>query len=589
MRSRPKVKLLLSPGLVAPGDDLEAEAVLSATSETPVDFVALCLRGLVTVGVGSGKSRRVHEECFLEREWRSKAMTLSPGEHRFEARFHVPPGLPPSYVGADTRIAYSITVHVSIPWWPDRKKTFVVPVAFAPRPRPEPEPKVFVTSREGPRRTDPFVELSLDTTQISVGDEVSGSISLQNVRGKRIRGVDLSFCEMEVLSLPTSDTREARRFRLRVFDGEPAEGGAIPFRVQLPENATTSFTTRAVAIITEVEARADVAWGSDIVLRARVAVGPKATSPRTERGWVAPVGRERQMLVWKNVAERTGLGLEADTQRMFGRVGDVSVEILAERRDADYWLVANLGWPSLGLDLAVRERRWSDALAPETVKSGDARIDDRLAVRAREYAQAKVLAAPEVLEPLLQYDEVQLGDGGGTLAVRGASHVTAKVERFVRNVLEAASVLDATTRRVPPPILFAADLAAWEALAARLRGRLERGRMWIHGGQVGPSAVEIGSVWARSGLHLGSSVVVAIDPPLDHAPEHIDDPALSPAARDAWRALAAQARSVHVAADAITVELEGKLADPQTAMPVVELAVSLRRALGGLLAAGPFR
>lgn len=589
MRSRPKVKLLLSPGVVAPGEALQAVAVLTAKSETPVDFVSMRLRGVTEVGVGGGKSRRVHEECFFEREWRSKSLTMMPGPHRFEADFHIPAGGPPSYVGPDTRITYSITVHVSIPWWPDRQKTFVVPVVFAPRPRPDPEPKVFVTSRDGPRGKHPFMELSLDTTQMSLGDPVGGSVSLQNVRGKHIRGVDLSFVEMELVTLPTTDVREGRRFTRRIWSGDPEEGSAIPFRVMIPENATAGFTTRAVAVVTEVEARAHVAWGADITLRARVLVAPKATSPRTDRGWVAPVGRERQMLVWRNVAERTGLAADPEAQRMHGRIGDVAIEISAERREADYWLVAKLGWPSLGLDLDVRERRWTDALAQDVVKSGLDRIDGRLALRAREHAQGKALATAEILEPLLPYEEVRLGDGGGELAMRGASHVTAKVEGFVRSVLAAASALDGATRRVPPPVLFAADVGAWEALAARLRGRLELGRMWIHDAQVGTCAVQIGSVWARSGLHLGSIVEVAIDPPLENLPDSVEDPALSPAARDAWRELAMRARSVQVSKEAITIELEGKMADPQVAMPVVELATSLRRALGGPLAAGPFR
>ena len=47
--------------------------------------------------------------------------------------------------------------------------------------------------------------------------------------------------------------------------------------------------------------------------------------------------------------------------------------------------------------------------------------------------------------------------------------------------------------------------------------------------------------------------------------------------------------AARASADAVLVELEGKLADPGEAMPTVELAVSLRRALAGIRGAGPFR
>ncbi len=82
---------------------------------------------------------------------------------------------------------------------------------------------------------------------------------------------------------------------------------------------------------------------------------------------------------------------------------------------------------------------------------------------------------------------------------------------------------------------------------------------------------------------------VAIDPPLETVPAAIEDPSLSPAARDAWRELANRSKSIAITKDAVTIELEGRLADPQTAMPIVDLAVALRRALTGTVAAGPFR
>ncbi|MDF2698168.1 MAG: hypothetical protein K0S65_6551, partial [Labilithrix sp.] len=515
MRSRPKVKLLLSPGLVAPGERLLAEAVLTSTSETPVDFVAIRLTATEKIGVGVGKrSRAVHEAHIFEREWKSRPMTMAPGEHRFETAFDLPRSLPPTYVGLDAHIRHAISVHVSIPWWPDREQDFAVPVAFAPVPALAPEPKVFVTSRGGPSGKNPFMELSLDATRIALGDQVSGSISLQNFQGKRIRGVDLSFVETERVSQPRSDTREGRRFTLRVLDGMPAEGVAIPFRVVMPENATPTFSTSSLQITTDVEARVDVAWGQDITVRARVFVSPKASAPRAERGWVAPVGRQRQVLVWQNVAAKTGLVTDPEAQRMVGRQGNITIEIAAEHSD-DYWLTAKLGWPNLGLDLAVGSRRWTDMLAASVVKSLDNAIDEVLSVHAREHAQAKVLATPEVLGALIGFERVEVDDAGGRLAVRGAAHSTEKVEGFVRAVLKAAALLDDAFARIPAPVLFAADVPAWEAFASQLRGRLELGRMWIHEAQVGTSTVAIGSVWARGGLHLGSIVVIAIDPPLE--------------------------------------------------------------------------
>lgn len=591
------MKLLLNPSVLAPGGRLEASALLTSTSETPVDYVAVSLRGWTRIGIGQGKSRRVYEQTFFLREWRAPAFTMTPGEHRFNAEFDLPDHGAPSYTGPDTLISYTMTVEVAIPWWPDRVQDFIVPVAFAPAPAPERRPERFVTSSRGPRGKDPFMELSLDATQVVLGDALAGSVSLQNLRGKRIRGVDLSIVELEGIRDPAMAVREGRRFTRRVFDGAPEEGAAVPFRVLIPETATPTFESRApthsLHVTTHIEVRAEVAWGKDIGITAPIHVGPKAIDAHgREQGRVAPVGLQRAMMVWHDVAARSGLTSDPEAHRMFGRVGDVTVEVFPESRD-DYWLVAKLAWPSLGLDLEVTERSWSDALAVDVVKSGDANLDARLCVHAREHAQAKVLATPEVLGWIKGFAAVTIEDTGARLAVRGAAQVRETLETFVGGVLAAASILDDVRKKIPPPILFADDVPAWEALAARIRGRLELGRMWIHKAQVGTSTVDIGTVWARGGLLLGSTVIVAMDPPLDPVPAGTDDPALSPAARDLWRELTTEGKgkvkSVQVEAAAITLELEGQLADPHTAMPLVEHAVSLHRALVGNVAAGPFR
>jgi len=143
--------------------------------------------------------------------------------------------------------------------------------------------------------------------------------------------------------------------------------------------------------------------------------------------------------------------------------------------------------------------------------------------------------------------------------------------------------------QIPAPVLFAEDVPAWQALASRLRGRLELGRMWIHEGQVGTSAVEIGSVWARAAFISGAPCTSRSIRRSRRRPLLPKTPSLSPAARDTWRELATRSKSVRIDPSSITVELEGKLADPQVAMPIVELAVTLRQALSGAIVAGPFR
>jgi hypothetical protein len=598
MRSRPDVKLLLSPGVVQPGERLRAEALFTSKShETPVDFISMRLRGTTKIGVGSGKGRSIYEGVFFEREWRSKAMKMFKGEMRLAAAFDIPANMPQTYFGGDASIAYLITVYVSIPWWPDREEEFHIPVALPPAPAPDPIPRTFATSTVGPRGTDAFMEMSLDATQIAAGDVVTGSISLQNLRGRKIRGIDLSFVETEIVTVPRPDTREAKRFRLRVHDGSPAEGAAIPFRVRLPDKATPTFNTDGVLnnraqqsfmqVRTHVELRAVVAWGEDVILRVPVLVATKASAPRQQLGWVAPVGRERQMIVWRAAAERMGLIADPNAQRMTAQSGVVTVEVTAEHREKDFFLIAQLGWPNMGLDLEVNERKWTDALAVNLMKSGDENVDERFAAHVREPAQAKAIV--ETLASVMDFEEVAITDQGAVLTIRGAPHVPEKLEPFCKAALRAAEAFDQALKRIAPPHLFAADVPAWEAMASRLRGRLDIGRMWIRDAVIGTTSVELGAVWERTGIHLGSAIRIKIDPPLETAFTILDDPRLSPAARDAWRELQSKSKNTSITEKEILIELEGKLTDPQTAMPLIDLALVLRKSLTGSIAAGPFR
>jgi hypothetical protein len=590
VRSRPKVKLLLSPSFVTPGTQLLAETVLQARSETPIAFVSMSLCCKVFSAAGAGKSRAEQTTTLYLREWRSPAGTLTVGEHRHRVAFDLPDTLPPTYAGADANIDYVIRVHVSIPWWPDRVETFTVPVASADAPSPPPpRPQSFATSPEGPRGKDSFMEVALESTQLAAGEVLSGSVSVQNLRGKRIRGIEVAVVEVESVSLPTFGVREARRYAIRVRDGAPREGEAIPFGIRLPESATPTFRAGAIQVTSHLEVRAIVAWGEDIVVRPPLLVTPRASAPRSRRGWIAPVGRERRAIVWQRASQRASLVSDPDAERMYGTRGVIAIEIRTEQRDADFWLVAKLSWPSLGLDLDIGERKWSDVLSLDVVKSGDAQADGRFAAHAREHAQAREVVTPELMIALLRFEDVKLDDATATLATRGTAHATEPVEAFVVAVLHAADAIAAAADRVPPPVMLAPHVLAWRAFAERLRGRLELGRMHVHDGAVGRDRVTVGTEWTRSGMLVGTRVRVVVDPPLDAAPTSPEDVVLSRVARDAWRDLAARAHAVRVERDAVLVELEGKLADPNEAMPILELAVSLRRALAGLGGAGPFR
>lgn len=590
VRSRPDVKLFLSPSTVTPGSRLLVRAVLEAKSETPIDFVSMTLACHITSATGEGEDRSEYKDALFLRAWRSPSQTLLPGTHPFHVAFDLPDDLPASYAGTGARIEYTVRVHVPIPWWPDRDETFSLLVVWPDSPAsPPPEPKSFATSIAGPRGLDPFMEVAIETAELAIGEALAGSVSLQNLRGKRVRGVEVSFVEVESVTQPATGAHPGQRFAVRIHDGTPREGAPMPFRVAVPDGATAAFRAGPISVATHLEVRAIVAWGEDLVVRAPLRILPRAAAPRANAGWVAPVGRERRAIAWQSAAERIGFVSDHEAERMTRVSGGVTIAITTRESDGDFWLVATLGYASLGLDLDLTRRKWTDRIALSVVKIGVPELDEQLAAHAREHAQAKAALTPALLTAVAAFEEIQIGDRSATLARRGTAHSFNTLTAFMHGTVDVAKELEAAAALVPAPAAFAADVPAWRAFAERHRGRLELGRMHVYDAVIGIDCVTVATDWTRSGQLVGTRLQVAIDPPLTAVPATPDDPSISPAARNAWRALLEAGCGLRLELGALRVELDGKLADPATALPILELAVALRRALSGIAGAGPFR
>lgn len=270
-------------------------------------------------------------------------------------------------------------------------------------------------------------------------------------------------------------------------------------------------------------------------------------------GWVAPVGCERRAIAWQSAAERIGFVSDPHAERMTSVRGGVTIEIATRQSDGDFWLVATLGYASLGLDLDLTRRKWTDRVALNLVKSGVPELDEHLAAHAREHAQAQAALTPALHTTVAAFEEIQVGDRAATLARRGSAHSFDTLTAFVHDTVDVAKEFEAAAALVPAPAVFAADVPAWRAV-------------------IGIDRVTVGTDWTRSGQLLGTRLRVAIDPPLAAVPVTPDDPALSPAARNARRALLEAARGVRLEPDALRVEIDGKLADPAAALSNLELA-----------------
>jgi hypothetical protein len=585
VRSRPKVKLLISPPEVPLGGSFVAEARLTSTSETPVDFVDLRLRGFEQIVVGQGSARRSTTRSLTGQQVHHTPGLLKPGEHGFAGRFRVPEQGPATFAGHAAAVCYELDVHVSIPWWPDRRMTFTIPTAWPPRTVGAPRAQIFATSSTGPSHGQPYMEVSLDRTEILAGESIQGSVSFANVRKLDIRGVRLVYEGIESLRWPSAMRRVLRSLRAQIHVGPVVEGEPIPFDVTFPVGPPPSFWAHLFDLVYEMEIRADVAWGTDVALRIPLVVHPPDPKSRQRRGTIVPVGKERRALVWANVAKRAGLENDAEDERMLAKFEGVSMVVQLEQRPDDMYVACTLAWPHLGLDLAIGERRWT-SLFDRHVELAHPKANRRFRVHAREHAQASALLGVDLLAALVAIREVHADDDGARLALIGNAHNADRLHRIVRALVAAARAFAAGIARVPAPAAMGAHVVAWEAFAARVHGRLERGRMWVTG-TWGPDPVEVGTVWSADGELRGTRVAVVFDPPLD-APIDLESPLLSPIARDELRALLGET-TARFAPDVLEVLLPGMTPDPTSAEPWLERLTRLARALRGQVQAGPFR
>jgi hypothetical protein len=586
MRSRPKVKTYLRPAIAAPGAPLDVEVVLTSASETPIDFVELRLEGQESMQFGRYGASHV----FLRQKVLHGARALGVGEYRLAGRFELPASLVPSYRGAAANVAYSLDVHVSIPWWPDRRQRFMIPVA--PRPAPfAPTPRTFLSTLEGPKGTAPFIEVSLDSTTLEIGGELAGAVSIANTRLASIRGVDLYLVGTERTTQGYGSV-EARRLRWRLLDRSPEEAMPVPFRVSLGRGIGIGLVAHLFELSWHLEVVADVVWGFDARLRVPVTlVAPAtgATSARKDaRRWVAPVGRARRALTWATVAEKHGLAVDAEQERMTATVGAIDLAIALQDRGAlGLYALATLRWPDLGLELHVEPRSLTDLFVRE-VDLGPGDAARRVTVRAREDAQVRAVLGGEVLAALAAFKEVHLDDEGGTLAAPGGAPTVAQLETFVTGALAATRALAFGVARVPPPQAMAPNVPAWGAFAQGHGARLAVGAMLIRDVRLGTEVGEIATLWSRTGEVEGTAVRVAMSPPLD-APLDLASPALSQEARDLASAITAEARGVRLGPDALEALVAGPLDDPASVEPLLEKLAMLARAVRGAPPTGPYR
>ena len=591
IKHRPKVRVRCPPEVTL-GVEFPIDVDLEATQEAPIEGVDVYVTGNAWSGKHALGEQRFHARA-------TGPCTLPVGRSSFRVMATIPRDGSPTHAGTWIACSWEIAVHVDIDWWPDRWARFQLCVVAPPvDPDADVEPVLVATGQ--PAKDEPYFEVALDRRVICAEDQVAATIALGGAERHRYESVLVRMLLEERMppgAAPSLTPRHEWRVPMPADLTRP-----IVFQFRVPEEVVPSHVTKQYLVGWRLEITAKVPWRGRIGVAIPVAVGRRANDapgrPEVRRALPA-VGSARVSALWAEVARQSGLAIDAEAMTL--RVGDVAGTIRSELREKSHWLVADLAYPSLRLDLAVEASRGiRDAFATD-FEIGERAIDERYRFAARE-AQQTVAFARRFAHLLALWDiAVTMHDERATVTLRDSGMRRATLERFVAITREMAALLaDREAIPVPPAI----EPARWWAdFARKLGGTFERGDASVRGERGGLSAA-VETFWGERGEVRGTEVRVALTPELDAEP---DPERLSADARALLgvvvAAAATAARSDGTIApgevpktepvppalrrDAIVVRLPRPPHDPSVLLPLLDAMVALARALR--VAQGPYR
>jgi hypothetical protein len=345
-----------------------------------------------------------------------------------------------------------------------------------------------------------------------------GSLALGNVQFNRYRGVSLSLVSREMRRDPRGRARgqvlDLGRYRFDIPIDGIADGEAIPFRLRIPDHVPVSYESKLWSLRWVLEARAHIAWASDVFMRIPVTVVSRGSRTASKAQRFAPptVGSERVRRIWSAVAGE--LGMRFDGQALSARLPEATVKVHRDHRgDHGIFLVAELRYPRLHLcldgGLATGFRR----LVGGGVALGDAEWDRRHYVTGRDPGQIRALGTA-LLSQLAGHQVADWDDEHLVIERRDAGQAPGPLRQLTAAALALARELGQARAAIPPPQAMASAVPSWLRLAQRLGGPLETARMAVHGRFDGIKA-EVATEWNPDGTPVRTIVQLKPDFPIE--------------------------------------------------------------------------
>ncbi|HHH11713.1 MAG TPA: hypothetical protein ENK23_06540, partial [Sorangium sp.] len=581
---------------VHPGDTFDVTVMLAAKRAIDVDAVSLELSGREwsapsVVGAGAISSLTpIQLRAMLHDKGQ-----LPAGRTRLRARFQLPPSLAPSFESELAGTRYELKLHVAIPWWPDATRRYVLPITARPRTTTLAPARVHTSHVGGPVSHEAHVEFSLQRSQLTPGETLTGELALYNVAHNRYRQARLSLVGMVELRSPQGAHRgvsPAFRYSIDIAINDVPDGAAIPFAMRLPKTLPASHTAQLWSLAWRFEVNLTVAWGNALSATAPVVVLPVASQVQGAAKAAAPVGGSRVRKLWLRVAGEFGFEYRDGTLVRAG--GDGRQIRIAPDYGGEYTtLQAVLRFPSLGLGLDGGPRTGLRRVLQSGPCIDGGSWDKRHYITGRDPVQLRAFVEP--LRSLLIHAQLEeASDEQLIVSRRGGGQSRQHLHQFVGFAVALYDALGPAQQLVPPPQLMRPALTSWRALARTLAGKLRHSDMTINGMLDGQPVI-IRTVWSSANrplhteLSLGGTTRISERYQLSIAAERqtgslaeLPKPARAMATR-----LGEQCLSLTIASDRLVVWETAPAMSTEALLQRLGDMVALARALTGQH--GPYR
>jgi sporulation-control protein spo0M len=223
----------------------------------------------ITESHGVGKSRHTHtyiSNNFLLRYGQPllNECELPCGQYDYPFEYALPPQALPTYHGFCSKVMYTVTANVDIPYWFDAHQSVETPVLIPSSQVPIEHKPATLYSPNASDTTQPGFMMTVARTMFFSGEVIKGNFMLSGTGGHTVRKVDVELQLIEQAVAQGHSRVSNQTIASAEIPGEYlAPGATVPFEMIIPSPLSTVFNGIFTKVWYALVVNLDVAWAFD--------------------------------------------------------------------------------------------------------------------------------------------------------------------------------------------------------------------------------------------------------------------------------------------------------------------------------------